>query len=92
MSILGTYRQQPDEKLDYDVDYADWLEGSDALLSKSVTISPTGPTISSAIVGERIKTWVSGGTAGVKYKVTVTATTSSGRIKQDEFYIKCKEL
>lgn len=90
MSVLGSFEQQPAEKLDYPIDHADWL-GSDSLASHTVTISPTGPTVSSTLGSSSVVVWVSGLTNAVKYKLTVTVTTLAGRIKQSEFYIKCKD-
>ena len=90
--ILGTYTKQPADVLDYDVDYAEFLNGTDTLASKTVTATPTGINVdSSTIVGTRVKVWLSGGTNGVTYKVTVTATTGDGRVKQDEFKVKVKD-
>lgn len=90
--ILGSYVKQPADVLDYDVDYTDFLNGEDTLSTKTVTVSPTGLTVdSSVIAGDRVKVWLSGGTNGITYKVTVTATTTDGRVKQDEFKVKVKD-
>lgn len=90
--ILATYTKQPADVLDYDVEYSDFMGGIDALSSKTVTATPTGINVdSSSIVGTRVKVWLSGGTNGVTYKITVTATTSDGRVKQDEFKVKVKD-
>jgi len=35
---------------------------------------------------------VSGGATGTTYKLTVTATTADGRVKQDEFKVKVKDI
>jgi hypothetical protein len=39
-----------------------------------------------------VKVWVQGGTAGENYKVTITLTTTAGRIKQAEIVIKVREV
>jgi len=44
-----------------------------------------------AIDGTRVKVFANAGTDGVTYKVTVTMTTASGRIKQDEFTVRVKD-
>ncbi len=90
--ILGSYIKQPADVLDYDIDYMDFLSDGDSISAKSVAVSPNGLTIdSSAIFGTRVKVWLSGGTNGITYKVTVTATTTDGRVKQDEFKVKVKD-
>ncbi len=91
--ILDTYTKQPAEVLDYDIDYTDWLEAGDIIVGKTVTVD-TGLNIdSSSIFGAslKVKVWLSGGTHGTTYKVTVTITTLLGMVKQDEFKIRVKE-
>ena len=60
---------------------------------KDVVVAPAGLTLgSSFIIGNTVfKQWVSGGTVGVTYKVTVTCTTNAGRVKQVEFTVKIKD-
>lgn len=92
MSVLGSYIKQPAEKDSYSINYADDLIDSDGIASVDVTVDPSGLTIvSSLVVGTRVKVLLSGGTNGMKYKVTATATTDDGRILQDEFIIKIKD-
>lgn len=93
MSIVATYSKQPDERLDYDVDYAEWIPALDSLLIATVTVSPAGMIVDSPLIlTDVVKLWVSGGTSGVRYKVTLTVTTTLGRIKQDEIIFACKEV
>lgn len=92
MSILGSFVKQPAEYIDYDIDYSKWLEASETISSQTTTAT-AGITVSSSIngSGKITKTWVSGGLNGSTYKVTVMVTTSIGRIKESEFYIRSKE-
>ncbi len=87
--LIGTYVQQPADTLDYDIPYT--LADDDALDSVAHASSPAGLTVSSLVVGDSVKLWVSDGVAGTTYKVEVTATTTGGRVKQDEIRIKIKE-
>lgn len=93
MAVVGTFKKQPVEVLDYDIDFTTFLDGIDTLLSAIATVEPTGSlTIDSVSAnGDRVKVWLSGGTDGLSYKVTVTATTTDGRVKQDEFKVRVKE-
>lgn len=102
--ILGTFDKQPADALDYDIDFSAILDDGDTLASTgtpavptplSVTVSPSGLTISPTFVinsGKTIKQWVSGGLSGIKYKITLTATTNAGRIKQVEFVVRVKDV
>lgn len=101
--ILGTFIKQPAEYLDYDIDFSDFLPGGDTLQYTgnppvpnplSVTATPAGITIGPTYVlndGKAIKQWLSGGTNGVRYKITLTATTNGGRVKQVEFVVRVKD-
>lgn len=92
--ILGNFTKQPVDVVDYDIDYSEWLSEGDTIESATVTVAPaTNLAIDSVFVNDpRIKIWVSGGTNSVTYKVTVTATTADGRVKQDEFRVKVKDI
>ena len=97
--IIGTAIQQPDEFLDYDIDYSDFLAKSNDIISAApgeaplVEISPNGP---SAIVQRSsdtvLKVWVSGGTEGVEYKMTIKMRTAGGRLKEDELILVIEEF
>lgn len=91
--ILGAVTQQPAERLDYDIDYAeqDFLTTGETISSAVATVDPVGLTVALVNVSPRIKLWIEGGTAGTTYKVTTTATTSGGRIKQDELKVRIKD-
>lgn len=93
MAVLGTFTKQPGETLDYDVDFTDWLTGRpDTIQSHSVVV-PTGLTlVLSTLTGKVVKCVLAGGTAGVKYKVTVVVTTDTELVKESEFYISVKEF
>ena len=93
MSILGTFIKQPADVLDYDIDYRDWLaDRSDTLQSATVT-AETGLTVSSFVIVQGVvKVFLSGGTDGGSYKVTCTATTAGGRVKQAEIRINVKDF
>lgn len=93
MSVLGTYTKQPAETESYTVSYADDLSDDDTLVAADAVTSPAGLTLASQLVlTPNVKVRLSGGTAGVKYKVTITATTSGGRVLQDEFFIRVKDF
>lgn len=87
--------KQPGETLDYDIKADGWLGDGDYIVTAITTVSAVGLTVIATTVilsGTRVKVMVSGGTNGVKYKVTVTMTTNDGLVKEHEFYIQIKEL
>ena len=93
MTILGTFVKQPAEQESYSIDFTDDMVGSDSIVGSTATVDVAGLTVVSSItVGKLIKTTVSGGTNLAKYKVTVTVTTNDGRILQDEFVVKIKDV
>lgn len=100
--IIGKFNKQPAETLDYDIDFTEFLADGDTLTTTgnppvpsplNVVVSPSGMTIGPTVVvgGKIIKQWLSGGTDGVRYKITVTATSNAGRIKQVEFVVRVKD-
>lgn len=88
------FRKQPAEVLDYDVDFTSWLGTSD-IINSAVAASDAGITRGATEItagGKIVKQWISGGSSNTSYKVTVTATTSAGRVKEAEFIVKVREL
>ena len=99
MTILARWEQQPDEVLDWDIYYANspdgaepWLSDGDVIVDVTATVDIAGLVVSASHTNTMAKLWISGGSNGVKYKITVTAVTTSGRQKQDEVIMKIKEV
>lgn len=95
--IVGKVTKQPVDVQDYDISFVDWLTAlGDTADSATATISGSdavatvfaSPTVSSGVV----KVWVSGGTSGVTYKVSVTMSSTGGRVKQAELSVKVREV
>jgi hypothetical protein len=89
--MLGTFTQQPADRLDYDIDYREWLTGTDEVTEAEVICEPVGPTVLRVVNPTFVKVWVSAATDKTTYKLTVTATTADGRVRQDEFKLKIKD-
>lgn len=90
---LATINKQPMERFSYTVSYEEALTIGDNVESATATVSPTGLTVDNVgVYDPRVKLWVSGGTAGTSYKVTLTVNTADGRTFQDELIFKIKEL
>lgn len=93
LSVLGKFVKQPNETLDYDVDYSDWFATrSDTPLSVATTVTTGITHVSSTIVGETVKVILSGGTSGTDYQITVRLTTAGGLVKEADFIVKVREI
>ncbi len=93
MAILGTFPKQPLERLDYDLDFQEWLPSGDLIVS-ATAVASTGITVETPLIDATqkvVKVWVTGGTTGVTYKIQVTATTAEGRVKEGEIRIKVRD-
>lgn len=91
-----SYRKQPAEHLDYDIDLSRWLPEGDQVNASSTTIAPTGDPddlrlASRNLFDDRVKLWLEGGRDGVRYKVTTRIETEAGRIKEVELNISVKD-
>ena len=99
--ILDRKEKQPSEIKDYVVDYSAWLSevsGGDTILSATVAVVcldvPANTTLlvpNIVVSNVAVAVWLSAGTPDLKYKVTVKATTSGGRLDESEFIMKIKE-
>lgn len=102
--IVGTHVKQPNEILDYDIVFTEWLPPSDeidqvataAISPSPATVTPSGElaidTYDIDVASDTFKVWLSGGVSGKTYKVQVRIETSGGRRKEAELKIKVKEV
>ena len=96
--ILETFDKQPADVKDYDVNFSKWLPTGDTISTYTGSVTCLTDATDTALVinsqaatSQILKTWLSAGTSGKKYKVTVTIVTAGGRTQQDEFIIKVKD-
>lgn len=86
--------KDPDEKLDYAIEWADWLaETPTDTLSTSTwsVVSGTGLVTSlMSINGTKTLIWLDAGTAGVTYYIENTVNTAQGRKAQRTVKIQVK--
>lgn len=98
--ILEKFKKQPAELKDYDVDYEPWLTPiADTLddVAGSVTcLSDPDDTslvlVDTVFTDNRAKFWLSGGTDGARYKLTILASTMGGRIDESELIFSVKDI
>ncbi len=91
---METRFKDPGDTLDFTRDFGDFLESGEELESVDWEVTPSGPTIGTSSYeptissdGKRATVWLSGGTVGVSYIVTASATTDNvpPRIKDASF-------
>ena len=90
--MLGTQIKQPADRLDYDISFEDWLPEGDFVETATASVSPTGELAIDDILvlSPLVKVWLSDGLNGGSYKVTVTATTNQGRVKETDFKVRVR--
>lgn len=90
MSALSWPSKDPDEKLDYIIDWSNRLPESDAIAQSAWDV-PSGLTKHQDDFGPAATTvWLSGGTDGETYTITNTVTSTEGRILQESVRLKVR--
>lgn len=93
--IVGKTEKQPSEVIDVIVDYTDWFSNRDDAPASIAVTADTGITIADdSLDGNEARVVLSGGTDGVRYKVTVLLSTNSTPtiIKEADFYVRVKAV
>ena len=84
---MQQFLKDPDAVLDYGVDWSSWLQTAEAISSHTVTVD-TGITKDSDSETDGIVTvWLSGGTVGETYEITVRIITDAGRTDDRTFSV-----
>lgn len=75
------FTHDPNAVLDYFVDWTDWLGEAETITASSWTVAAgiTQTTPAPSFTSTRATIWLTGGTAGVHYRVTNHITTNQGR-------------
>lgn len=91
--MLGKFKKQPGETLDYPVSYSDFFSTRSDALALVVATAEAGITLVSQVTaGQTCNVVLSGGVDGLSYKITLRMTTTSGIVKEDEFRVTVKEV
>lgn len=92
---IKKFIKDPNARLDYTIDWTAWLAGNgDTISGATVQNPPSGLTVTTPLTWTSTQTtvWISGGTAGSSYDVTIHITTTGGRQDDRTITISCKEL
>jgi hypothetical protein len=84
--------KDPSAVLDYAFDWKEeWLATGETIADHTIT-ADTGITVDSSTESDgKVTVWLSGGTAGINYKVACLITTSAGRTDERTIWIKVVE-
>ncbi len=83
--------KDPSAVLDYVFDWTEWLATGETITDHTIT-ADTGITADSSTEDAgKVTVWLSGGTAGINYKVACLITTSAGRTDERTIWIKVVE-
>lgn len=95
---IGSYIvKDPDSYLDYSIDWSDWLNSGDGILSSTWTIQAITDDANPITTDNNLTTtssatvWLSGGTTGNNYRITNTITTAAGLTDERYFRIFIKD-
>jgi len=99
---LKRFVKDPQEVLDYIIDWSEWLVAGDTINAVTVTtpagistttsgtpVTPAGPTV---VGGTATKVWVAGGTAGTSYDIACRVTTVGTRQGERTITIQVRDL
>ncbi len=87
MTNTNQFSKDPDDVLDFELDWSDWLATSETISTSTWTV-PTGiikDTDTNTTTTTTI--WLSGGTHGAAYQITNRAVTNQGRTKDQSIYV-----
>ena len=80
--------KDPSAVLDYAFDWTEWLATGETIANYTIT-ADTGITVDSSTEDAgKVTVWLSGGTAGINYKVACLITTAAGRTDERTIWIK----
>lgn len=77
-----TMIKDPSAILDYKQDWSKWMVDADAIISHSIVATSGINVDSSSNDDSSVTFWLSGGTAGSGYNITVQISTSAGRVDE----------
>lgn len=92
MAVFKDHKKDPDAVLDWIFDFNDWLGEFETISSATFILDPgisIDPVNGSGHTTKTATVWLTGGTEGQVYRVTVRITTSEGRTDDRSFTLRC---
>ena len=88
---IGRVNKDPDARLDFVVDWEQWLASDDWIASAAASVQSGIALHLQTWTSTQHAIWVSGGTVGTEYNVTSRIETNGGRIDERTFKIRVLE-
>lgn len=93
MAIDTWSSKDPNDVLDYTIDWTALLVGGETISTANWSVTPSGLTIgTTAISSPNTSAWLSSGSAGTQYAVTCRITTSASRTYERTVLISVENL
>lgn len=96
---LATFVKTPAERKRYVIDYTDWLDTGETVVSTNFQVSPnvptTGLTVDAVSInpnGKEVVFFTSLGSNNVTYTVDVQIQTSGGQVKEDTVVFSVRDV
>jgi hypothetical protein len=95
---LGRFTKTPVERKRYTIDYSDWLDTGETVLTVTFGVTPvtTNPLVVDAYLiatpATSVAYFVNDGIAGTTYTLDVQITTSGGQTKEDQVLYSVRDL
>jgi hypothetical protein len=88
---MKTFRKQPGDHLDYDIDMSDWLNDDDTVNDVEVE-APDGIELTGTDIEDNaVKLWIKGGEDGNNYQFSPLIHTTQARTKEVDFLVVVTE-
>ena len=84
---LAFFKKDAQAKLDYTVDFSNWLVGNDTLQSSVWTLTSGITKTSTSLSSTAATIWLSSGVEDSQYLITLRITTADGRIDEKAFTV-----
>ena len=92
MGLADThYAKSPLAKLDYSVDWSQWLGAAETITAVEWTVAAGLAVTDSSHTGTTATVWVSGGSVGTRYSLVCAITTSEGREDARTLYVTVED-
>ena len=92
--MMQIFTKQPADVLDYSFPLSKWMAEGDTVATATVEALPAENITVPVTGGDTLtpSVWVSSGLDGSEHKITLTVTTTVGRIKEFQFRIAISEI
>lgn len=99
--ILGKYAKVPLDRKRYKIDYSDWLDTGEFVISATfqVTLQAGAVSTDMSIDGiaidptfKMVYFFANAGLAGVTYKILVTMTTTGAQVREDSIFFVVNKI